>query len=57
MIFLSLLLGFLLQSMPFALLCFQPFSKQLRYSRRKTTVLTILLCMVLGLDSPWRDVR
>lgn len=48
MTFLSLLLGFLLQSMPFALLCFQPFAKQLRYSRRKIAVLTGVLCVGLG---------
>ncbi len=49
MIFLRLLLGFLLQSMPFALLCFQPCAKQLRYSLRKTVFVTIALCLGLGL--------
>lgn len=49
MIFLSLLLGFLLQSMPFALLCFQPCVNQLRFSLRKTIALTSLLCVGLGL--------
>lgn len=34
--------------MPFALCVSQPFAKQLRYSRRKTAVLTGILCVGLG---------
>lgn len=46
MIFLRLCFGYLVQIVPFALLCFLPFMNHFRFSKRKTTVLTA--CIVLG---------
>lgn len=46
MIFLRLCFGYLLQTVPFALLCFLPFVNHFRFSKRKTIVLTS--CIVLG---------
>lgn len=46
MIFLRLCFGYLLQTAPFAFLCFLPFVKHFRFSRRKTTILTS--CIILG---------
>lgn len=46
MIFLRLCFGYLVQTVPFALLCFLPFTNHFRFSKRKTTALTS--CIVLG---------
>lgn len=46
MIFLRLYFGYLVQIVPFALLCFWPFVKHFRFSKRKTITLTS--CIILG---------
>lgn len=46
MIFLRLCFGYLVQLVPFALLCFLPFMNHFRFSKRKTTVLTACIVLV-----------
>ena len=48
MIFLQLLSGFILQTLPFAYLCFFPCMDQSRFSRRKTIWLSVLFMLALG---------
>ncbi|MEG0376843.1 MAG: GHKL domain-containing protein [Eubacterium sp.] len=48
MIFFRLFLGYLLQMIPFAYLCCYPFLNYLRYSKRKTLGITLLLFLTLG---------
>lgn len=48
MIFFRMVFGWLLQVIPFALLCFQPFGKQLRFTKKKTAVITLGLLLTTG---------
>lgn len=48
MIFFRMVVGWLLQVTPFALLCFQPFGKQLRFTKKKTAAITLGLLLTIG---------
>jgi len=53
MTFLRLLLGYFLQVMPFAVLAFYPFSNQMRFSKRKSVLLTSALILGLAFIFAW----
>lgn len=48
MVFLRMIIGWLLQVAPPAFLCFQPFGRQLRFSKKKTAVITLGLLLTTG---------
>lgn len=48
MIFFRLFFGWLCQIMPFSVLCIQPFSEHLRFSKKKSAIVTSGLCIGLA---------